>query len=53
MKTTLTPFHLLVVSLAGWLKREQQKILECLKTENLSCGISFEANASASMTTSD
>ncbi len=34
MKTTLTPFHLLVVSLAGWLNREQQKTLDYLKAEN-------------------
>ena len=34
MKTTLTPFHLLVVSLAGWLNREQQRVLEYLKAEN-------------------
>ena len=34
MRTTLTPFHLLVVSFAGWLNREQQKILEYLKAEN-------------------
>ena len=34
MKTTMTPFHLLVISLAGWLNREQQRILDYLKAEN-------------------
>jgi hypothetical protein len=34
METTLTPLRLLILSLAGWLNREQNKILEYLKAEN-------------------
>ena len=34
MRPTLTPFHLLVMSLAGYLNREQPKILDYLKVEN-------------------
>jgi transposase InsO family protein len=34
MKPNLTPFHLLVISLAGWLNTEQRKILEYLLAEN-------------------
>ena len=34
MGTKLTPFHLLVISLAGWLNKEQRKILEYLLAEN-------------------
>ena len=33
MKPILSPFYLLVMSLAGWLNREQQKILDYLKIE--------------------
>ena len=34
MKPILSPFYLLVMSLAGYLNREQQKILDYLKAEN-------------------
>ena len=34
MRTTLSPFHLFVASLAAWLNREQQQGLEYLKAEN-------------------
>ena len=34
MKPNLTPFHLLVVSLAGWLHQEQPRILQHLLVEN-------------------
>ena len=34
MKPNLTPLHLLVISLAGWLNKEQRKILEYLLAEN-------------------
>ncbi len=34
MRTTLSPFHLLVVSLTGYLNREQEKVLGYLKAEN-------------------
>ena len=34
MTNTISPLHLLVVGLAGWLNREQQRVLEYLKEEN-------------------
>jgi transposase len=34
MKPNLTPFHLLVISIAGWLNKEQRKILGYLLAEN-------------------
>ena len=34
MNFVLQPLQLLVVSLAGWLNREQQAVVEYLRTEN-------------------
>ena len=30
----MSPWHVLLVALAGWLNREQQKVIEYLKEEN-------------------
>jgi hypothetical protein len=34
MAFVFQPWQLLLVSLAGWLNREQQAVVECLRTEN-------------------
>ncbi len=34
MKNALTPPLLLIAALAGWLNREQQKVLDYLREEN-------------------
>ena len=31
---TWKPFHFLVVAIAGWMNREQQQVIEYLRTEN-------------------
>ena len=34
MKFVLQPWHLVLMILAGWVNREQQKVIEYLRTEN-------------------
>jgi hypothetical protein len=34
---TVSPWHFVLVVLAGWVHREQLKVIEYLKTENRAC----------------
>ena len=34
MKNAISPLHLLILAVAGWLNRHQQRILDYLKEEN-------------------
>lgn len=34
MAPILRPWHILVIALAGWINREQQRVIEYLITEN-------------------
>jgi hypothetical protein len=40
---TWTPWHFLVVAIAGWMNREQQQVIDYLREENRTCPYEFRS----------
>ena len=53
MSFVLQPWQLLLLILAGWINRQQQEVIEYLRTENRILKAHTARNASGSTTISD